>query len=226
MTEALGVLLLPLVLAGGALAAAGWVRHRRLRRLQEWAASVGWTYLGGDRSLVRRWRGRPFDIGDSKRVSELVAGTFAGRPALSFRFECTTGTGKNRSTLTYHVVTTALPTWLPTLELMPENVATRLARALGFPDIELESEEFNRVWRVGAGDHRFAHAVLHPRLMERLLRPDARGMSWRIEGSDILSWSTGAPRTEAIAPRLQVLAAVVDAVPRFVWLDHGHDPVA
>lgn len=203
----------------------GWWTHRKgLERKRAWADSVGWTVVGTDRSLVSRWPGTPFGIGSNRRVSELVVGSFDGRPAMSFAYRYTTGSGKNRSTSTFHVIALALPTYLPRLELTPGNALQRLAARLGAQDIEFESQAFNDAWRVAAPDERFAHSVLHPRLMERLLRPDAARTSLRIEGTDLLSWSPGAPRYDAIGPRLRVLSDVVDAVPRFVWLDHGHDP--
>lgn len=211
--------LLPLLLGGGL-----WLEARRRRHVREWAERVGWTYVGSDRTLVGRWRGDPFRTGSSRRTSEVVTGPWQGRQCVSFRYEYTTGSGKNRTTHTYHVVAMSLPAYLPTLELTPEGVGARIAKAFGGQDIQFESEDFNRAWRVRAADERFAHAVVHPRLMERLLRPDACRTSVRIEGTDVLTWAVGNPDLDALPRRLAVLAAVVDAVPDFVWQDHGHDP--
>ena len=201
-----------------------YFQHQRVKAIQAWAARTGWTYLGSDPSLVRRWSGQPFNAGHARHASELVTGPFGGRPALSFSYRYKTGSGKNESTHTFHVVAVALPTFLPTLELTPEGFGAKLAKTFGGQDIQFESEDFNRAWRIKAGDGKFAHDVVHPRLMERLLRTDARGMSMRIEGTDLLCWSSGAQQLEAIAGRLQVLCAVVDAIPRYVWQDHGFDP--
>ena len=46
------------------------------------------------------------------------------------------------------------------------------------------------------------HAILHPRLMERLLRGDALGNAWRIEGTWILSWELGTTDLDRLASRL------------------------
>ena len=201
-----------------------WWNHQRVAALREWCTRVGWTFVGTDSSLTSRWRGTPFGLGHTRRAHHAVTGTFAGRPALSFEYSYRTGSGKNQTTYTFHVVAVTLPTYLPNLELTPEGMGARLAKAFGGQDIQFESEEFNRRWRIQARDHKFAHDVLHPRLMERLLRPDAGGTSLRIEGTSILCWSSGIQRTERIAPRAALLCAVVDAVPRYVWQDHGHDP--
>ena len=87
---------------------------------------------------------------------------------------------------------------------------------------QFESEAFNRAYRVAADDQRTGHAILPPRLMERLL-PDALGNAWRIDGTWILSWEPGTTDLDRLAPRLGLLSAVVRSVPRHVWQDHG-DP--
>jgi hypothetical protein len=204
----------------------GVVRYQahRAKRLRAWAAAAGWTFVGADPSFVDRWRGAPFGVGHTRRATEVMVGRYGERPVVSFTYSYRTGGGKNQSTVTYHVLAMALPAYLPTLELTPEGLGAKVAKAFGGQDIQFESEDFNRAWRVEARDLKFAHDVVHPRLMERLLRPDARGVSIRIEGTDVLTWASGATDVTAIAPRLAVLAAVVDAVPRHVWQDHGHDP--
>jgi hypothetical protein len=221
------VFLLNGLMVAGVLVVAGvglWLAYRRNQAVQAWARSIGWTYVGTDPTVPSRWRTRPFGIGDSRRASELMTGVYQGRPATAFRYAYTTGSGKNKTTSVFHVAVVPLPAYLPNLELTPEGIGARLARAFGGEDIQFESEDFNRAWRVRAGVVKFAHDVVHPRMMERLLRDDARGLNLSIEGTDLLCWTTGAPRWEALAGRLQVMHALIDAVPRYVWLDHGYDP--
>jgi len=212
-----------LVAVGGA-----WLHRKRQERLTAWAHAVGWTYSPRDpgRGLATLQTGRPFGQGHSRRVTEVLTGTYEGHPAVSFTYGWATGSGDEKRRYEAHVVGIALPAYLPTLELTPEGLGARLAKALGARDLQLESAAFNAAYRVDAPDARTAHAILHPRTLERLLRPDAVGMSWRIEGTWLLSWETGSTDTERIAPRLGVLAAVVRGVPRHVWQDHGYDPAA
>ena len=211
-----------LVLAGVGLVLA----YRRKQAVQAFARSIGWTYVGTDPALPNRWRSRPFGVGDSRRVGELMTGMHNGRRATAFRYSYSTGSGKNRSTAVFQVAVVALPAYLPNLELTPEGIGARLARAFGGEDIQFESEDFNRAWRVRAGVVKFAHDVIHPRMMQRLLQDDARRLNLSIEGTDLLCWTTGSPRWEALAGRLRVMHALIDAVPRYVWLDHGYDPEA
>lgn len=211
--------LVPLVLVGSWL----YQRHRE-KVCRAWAAATGWTYVGSDQSLVHRWRGKPFHLGHSRRASEVVRGTYRGRAATSFTYRYTTGSGKNRHTVSHHVVALALPAALPTVQLTHDGVGARIAKAFGGQDIRFESEAFNERWRVESSDAKAAHDLVHPRLMERLLAPDAQGVDLRVEGASVLCWASGGQDLDQVARYLGVLTAVVEHVPRFVWLDHGYDP--
>ena len=213
-----------------AVAAAGGVAfwtyqqdQKRRAALAAFAAAKGWDFEPLDRrGLAERWSDPPFGIGHSRRVVNVMSGVVGGRPMLAFdyRYKVTTDTGKTRSTrtYTYGVCVLELPTYLPPLEVGPESVLTRFGNALGMDDIELESEDFNRAFRV-RGAPKFAHDVLAPRTMETLLRSECR--SWRITGREILAWDDGKHGPVEILSRLSTLEAVIDGIPDFVWKDHG-----
>ncbi len=195
------------------------------RRLQEWIRVSGWTRVGADPSLAQRWEGGPFGIGWSRTVSDVLVGTWAGRPALSFTYAYTTAAGDDEALYTWHVLALPLPASLPRLELQPDSAAVRVARnAAGHRDIDFESDDFNRAWRVESASPVFAHDVIHPRLMQLLMRPDVLGSRLMITGTDIVSWAVGPTDPDRIAGRLALLSDVIDSVPRYVWQDHGYDP--
>jgi hypothetical protein len=89
-----------------------------------------------------------------------------------FRYRVTTGSGKNRrtSTYTFSYLIFHLPFATPDLLIRPEGVFDKLAGAFGFDDIDFESAEFSRRFHVKSSDRRFAYDVVHPRMMEYLLR--------------------------------------------------------
>ncbi|MDO8105928.1 hypothetical protein Q6348_01810 [Isoptericola sp. b441] len=223
--SALVYVLLVAVVGAGAVFG-WWYGRQREKATRAWAARIGWTYYGTDPGLPARWQRAPFGEGRSRRVGELIAGAYGERPASSFAYRYTTGSGKNRRTHTYWVVTMGMPTWLPGLQLTHQGLGARIVTTFGGQDLEFESEDFNAAWRVEARDAKFAHDVLHPRTLERLVRPDAVGLNLRIEGSDLLCWSQGLPDTAALASRLGVMRALIDGIPRYVWLDHGYDPAS
>ncbi len=193
-------------------------KARRARAERAWAAERGWQ-VRGDQALAERMLG-VFGLGGRCTVSHLVAGSYGGRPAATFEY---VEAGVSAS-VHVHVVAVSLPVSLPGLRLSPQALTDDLAGALGGQDIAFESADFNQAWRVRAGDAKYAHDVVHPRLMERLLAGDAQGLNIWVTGTDVLAWVPGKPDLADVDRRLAVLTAFVDAIPRFVWLDHGYDP--
>ena len=68
----------------------------------------------------------------------------------------------------------------PHTSIAPEGVFSRLGRALGFHDIEFESEEFNKAMKVNSADPQFATYLVDARMMQWLL--DNKG--WHFELCD------------------------------------------
>lgn len=90
-----------------------------------------------------------------------------------FTYKVTRNNGKSRTTTTYHVSYLLLRpplVWRGELRIRPEHLFDKLAGAIGFDDIDFESEEFSRKFHVKCDDKRFAYDVVTPRMMEFLLR--------------------------------------------------------
>ncbi len=121
-----------------------------------------------------------FKRGHSRAVLNTMRGELElfGRPCAcilgDFEYKVTSGSGKDRRTSTYRFSYTLLriPWAIPTLALRRENVLDKVAGALGFDDIDFESEEFSRRFHVKCKDKKFAYDVIHPRMMEFLLSAD------------------------------------------------------
>jgi hypothetical protein len=122
----------------------------------------------------------------------------------------------NESKEPFQVTLVELPVVLPRLELVPETIAERFLKSLGGGDLDVESHQFNRQWRVLCRDARYAHAVLDPRMIERLVQPDATEIAIRIEGGAVLAWQPGRRGTDTLARRLGVLTAVARRIPEHV----------
>jgi hypothetical protein len=219
--------LFPIVVVGlfaSFVVIAFFVERKRKERLAAFAAAIGWTYQHRAPQLVGRWRGQPFNVGSSRQASHLLAGTFRGRPAAAFQYQYSTGSGKNRSTTTLTVTMLSLPAALPDLEITNEGVGAKIAKAFGGQDIQFESEEFNRRWRVEGAVRKTVHDIVHPRFMDMLNAGPADPV--RFEGTDLWTWHYGALQTDPMFTRLERLAAIADSVPRHVWQDYGYDPSA
>ena len=200
-----------------------WQQDQKRRQLlMMWATNSGFAYVVEDDSWCNRWNGTPFGEGDHRKAENVITGTVANKPFASFDYSYQTHSsdGKGgRSTTTHRYVVTSvqLPTLLPQLQVTPENLMTRLGNALGLDDIELESEDFNRRFRVHARDRKFACDVLTPRTMQLLLSRPA--LSWRIDGSDIVAWEDDRLSPSVVLATTSQLREIIDGIPSFVWHD-------
>ncbi len=210
----------------------GWLGWRAAKKRREllaaFAASQGWSYVPRDDSWTERFRGSPFGDGDNRKALNILQGTFRDRPVLAFDYSYqthSTDSEGRRSTTTHRYACCALglPAWLPKVELVPESVFGRLGTALGMQDIELESEDFNRRYRVRADVPKTAYDVLSPRTMEALLARPA--LHLRLSGADALCWESGSHSPAELLQRLDTLSVLLDGIPSFVWSDlKGSNP--
>ncbi|MDQ6648714.1 MAG: hypothetical protein M3Z02_01110 [Actinomycetota bacterium] len=223
----LGLLVLGAALAIGFVVYNYVVAQRRREALQVFAMSRRWTYRAADDRYATRWSGQPFADGTNRRARNVITGTTGGFPVVAFDYsyetESTDSDGdRSRTTHRYAVTALVMPGYLPRLSVTPESALSRVGAALGAADIELESEAFNRRFRVTCPDRKFASDALVPRTMELLLARSP--LHWRMEGSEILCWEVGSHTPVQILERASTLAAVVGGIPSFVWQDHGAQP--
>jgi len=197
--------------------------QRRRQQLMTWARKNGYAFVDEDDRWCERWNGDPFGEGDHRRAKNIITGTAkAPFAAFDYTYQTHSSDGRGgRTTTTHHYAVTALEmaAFLPTLQVTPENVLTRIGHSLGLDDIDLESEDFNRRFRVHASDRKFASDVLTPRTMQALLARPTIG--WRISGTDILTWAEGRLSPLDVTKALSTLELVVDGIPSFVWKDHS-----
>lgn len=198
--------------------------RRRAQQLANFAVAKGWRYDGDDDSWTARWTRAPFGQGHGRRARNVITGQDGGQPFVAFDYIYKTETrdakgNRSETTHRYCIVAVALPASLPPLTVSPENLFTRIGGALGMQDIELESDDFNRRFRVQAHDAKFAYDVLHARTMELLLGNGP--FAWRVDGAWVVSWTRGRLQAPELVRRLSVVGGVVAGVPSFVWRDAG-----
>ena len=196
--------------------------RKRVAELTSWAQANGWIYAERADELADRFVGVPFGQGFGRTVRHQLSTTIGGRPVVAFEYSYKErrGSGKDRRTVTYtfELVATTTPAARPTLQVTHEHFGTRILDAVGLDDLQLESEEFNREFRISTDDEKFAYDVLHPRTMEWMLAdPRARELAFRFERSDILTWESGRLNPQRAAWAASYLLDLVDRVPEFVW---------
>ena len=123
--------------------------------------------------------------------------------------------GRSRSYHRFSCSTTSIDAHVPGITVGRENVLTRLGGALGFDDIEFESEEFNRAFRVKSEDRKFAFDLIDARMMAFLLDASS-GCTFEVVGSDLLC-ATRRVRPAELPSLVQVLQSFHAHVPNVVW---------
>ena len=222
------ILVLLLVVALVAVVAAlRWrANQERVQKLARFCLAKGWGFIARDDELTTRWRCPPFLEGRDRQARDVVTGT-VGHPArrfVAFDYSYVTdnsdGRGHRSSTKhRYAICALTASAYFPRLEVTPATVLTRIGNALTGDDIELESEAFNRRFRVRCPDPRFASDVLTPRTMQALL--SRTPLHLRFEGTELLCWEAGVSTPVALLERLSTLERFVVGIPEFVWHDYG-----
>jgi hypothetical protein len=197
------------------------VRRERLARLAAMAEAEGWTFREHDARQADRWHVPPMERAGRRRATESVRAQVPGG-VVSFVY---TWQEHLRATPhPWHVVAADQPAVLPDLLLEPESTASTIADGLGVRDLQVESAAFNREWRIRCADDRYAHALLHPRMLELLMAEPLRGRRIRVAEGAVLTWSPGQTSTDGLATLIRAIGAVADAVPAHLLAEHGAHP--
>jgi hypothetical protein len=169
--EAIPVIVIFGIIAVAIIAFSYYQKQLRLKFWQEMAAETnGKLHLHDIHRFASREEYPLFREGDSRRVDYLLECEFEGNELLLFDYEYKTGSGKNRRTHSLSGLMIKTPVYGSMLTLRSENFFDRIVSFMGFDDINFESEEFNRAFRVHCPDKKFAYDIFHTGMMELFLR--------------------------------------------------------
>lgn len=200
-----------------------WTQAKKRRELfMQFAAGQGWRWTPRADGWTARFQGTPFEDGDNREACNVLEGVFRERPMVAFDYSYETHSTDSKghrttSTHRFAICALSLPAALPTFELVPEGLLGRVGTMLGMQDIELESEDFNRRFRVRCDDAKLAYDVLPARTMEALLTRPA--LHVRLSGTDAVCWEDGSHSPSELLSRLDTLSTLLDGVPSYVWSD-------
>lgn len=213
----LGVIILGI--AGVVLAQ--WADAKRRRELAEFARANGFEFLAKppfERFAAYRPL-QPFDAGHSRSAANLLYGPRNGIDWELFDYRYVTGSGKSRQT--YHVGVAAAKVGLafPAMQIRPEGLFDKLAAAVGFDDIDFESEEFSRRYYVKSANRKLAYDLLHPQMLEYLL--GLPKLHWQFSGPRVLICKTGRYGVADLPGIMTAIEGFLARVPEFVRQDIG-----
>ncbi len=118
------------------------------------------------------------DTGSNRYASRMFSGGFGGHSVLVFdyHYETYTGFGSKQRTdhhyRSYFII--KLEKSFPELKIGEESVLSKLVQALGFDDIDFESHEFSRRFKVNSKDKKFAYDFCNAQMIDYLLTRPVR----------------------------------------------------
>ncbi|HJR44447.1 MAG TPA: hypothetical protein VJ927_02475 [Actinomycetota bacterium] len=122
----------------------------------------------------------------------------------------------------FSVAATGIPSWLPELTISRETLTTSVGKRIRPDDIDFESEEFNRAFRIKTQHRRFAFELIDARMMEWLLTCDRR-LGFQVRGRGVLAYSKPLAPHELLV-LVGSLKEFCDRIPRLVWNSHDFLP--
>ena len=159
-----------------ALAAVGIVYYiiaarKRREALRAVAVSRGLAFYSRDPyNLPVRYEAMKLcGQGHGRAASNVIAGPVGDGEVNYFDYSYTVGSGKDSHTYSLSACAFRVPCMFKRLLVRPENLFDKAAALIGFEDIDLDLDEFNRKFYVSSEDKKFAYDVLNQRAMEFLL---------------------------------------------------------
>jgi hypothetical protein len=198
------------------------VHNRRTRAMLSTAEAHGLRYSAGDLYGSTQVAFPLFRAGNGRTVENVMARTGAnGLDVRVFDYayyeEYRDDNGRLRKRWDYFNCAMARHNGVwPVVHVSKERVLDKIAQGLGLPDIELESEEFNRLFRVQCEDARFATALLDPRMMEFLLTTAGR-LSFETKGRWLLVIAPRLDTPKEMVGLLGVADEFLRRIPNVVW---------
>lgn len=163
-----------------------------------------------------------FEMGDGRGCENVVWGEWKGLPFREIDYWYYNATdGRKGSPLRdvhFNAVVVDVPLYLPRVTVEREGITSRVVGGVGWRDIQFESDEFNRRFRIRAEDPEFAFKLIDARMMHWMLSTDDI-FGFQFYGSAILVWSRRLRPTE-LFPLIGTVKELYDHIPRLVWREY------
>lgn len=208
-------------------------------QVSTWASQHGMRYSPHNDALSLNWPEKPFGYA-ARTCYNVVNGSYRGHHTTLFNLgDRATSSATGRVALASnsglqeqvhgHIAAVAvmdLPYFIETdLTLRPLRGLSRLWAHDGeVGRIELENEDFNRLYDVICTDRDLAYAFLTPRTMEVLLTQPP--VEIRVRGIQVLLIADDPLRPDRMSQWVAMLSAVIENVSPYVWTDRGSEAVA
>lgn len=200
-------------------------RQRQLSRetaMAALAAARGWSYAEEDITAYYGFEGPPFEQGRNIHASNVMRGVSNGWKFTRFDYRFTVHQGRSEVTHVCSVVAVQTGAWLARLWVTPETLLSMVVDRFTGHDIDTESEQFNKTFKVSCENRKLAIDVLNPRMMQYLLQLPQLG--WSLQSGALVIATGGLHEAPQIDYYLTVAEQILSLVPGFVWTEAGLTP--
>jgi hypothetical protein len=193
-------------------------RQRRIAaEIRRAAETLALRYTSRVPAVENGWLRSPFSSLRSVQASPGATGTVDGRECGMAYLEGDAGVGAlSARTFTSRIAWIDVGRQLPAADFVREDFAQRVAALIGGTDVDVESYEFNRAWRVRADDERAVHGMLQPVMIALLVDVADAGLAIHTDGTKVVVWDDGRAGEVDMVRRLDVGARFAKAIPGFV----------
>jgi hypothetical protein len=168
------------------------------------------------RDLARRYRFLDkLRRGSNRYAFNLLSGNYQGHDVMMFDYHYQVNSGKNTHHHYFSFFILGLPGSFPELVIDKEGFFSKVAQALGYDDIDFESHEFSRKFRVRSPNKKFAYDVCNGQMIEYLLSNS--DLSIEIEDNLLTISFCSRLSPEAIEPNLNRLITVRSLMPEYLF---------
>jgi hypothetical protein len=218
------IVILIVVAAGVGIWWTWYARQKRREAIVQFGLQYGLEYSRVDPYGLLGSGFRLFRLGQGRKIENVLSGSFQGLPVkeadYAYYEESTDSKGNRTKTWHYFsVVIAEIGIAVPEVSIEKENLLTRLADHLSFHDIQFESEDFNRMFNVRAGDKEFAYKLVDARMIQWLLSTGG-AFGFEVKGPSLLVWSKRR-KPDQLVPLLGSSKLFRDHIPRLVWNEFG-----
>lgn len=197
-----------------------YASKKRRDMLRQFALENGLEFRASPGDIHQKYQiFNPLDAGHSRSSQNLIFGRRGELDWELFDYRYVTGSGKNRTTHRYGIAAARIPLALPPLNIRPENFLDRIAAAVGFDDIDFESDEFSRAYHVKCSDRKLAYDIIHPQMIEFLM--GIARIEWQFAGNMVLLHRSGTYEPDELIYAMKLVEGFLERVPEFVRQDVG-----
>lgn len=158
--------------------------------------------------------------GENRYAFNVLSGRFRQSEVLAFDFHYETSATDSDNELanTHHYLTTAMvlvPAYFPELQIVPEDMLSKIVEAMRGEDIEFESAEFSRAFRVWSKDKRLAYDICNPEVIAYLL--DNRDLNLHIQNCTLALVSDRQWPAKQVESNLERLNEIRSRLPEYLF---------